>query len=482
MRWIMKVQALSIVITVLVACQNPGADNDLVFRSGFGASGTVTTLAAGTRARTSIVITWTAVGSPSSYELRYLSGSSCPMTSSNFSSGSIAPTPAPQAAGSTESITVSSLTAGTAYCFGLVMKTSSGLTSALSNTINTSTLPLSTSIGVYGQDGSFVTATANKGGRSADSIAAPYETAVDGTGGLYVADAGNHRVLYFPAGSTTATRVYGQLGSFASGTANNGGVSADSLNGPRGVAVASDGIYISDFSNNRVLFYSGTSTTASRVYGQGTYATNAFNGTASATNTSLPAGIAVDSTGLYVAQAGFHRVIWFSGASTTATRVYGQGGMGGQAASTSATGLDNPTSVALDSTGIYICDFGNNRVTYYPGVTTTATRFYGQSGTTSQVVGMSATRMNQPTAIGVSSLGLYVADMANNRVLYFPHASATAFDSAATLVYGQGGSFTVGGVNNGGISPDSLNAPWGVQPNSNGVYISDRSNNRILFY
>jgi hypothetical protein len=65
----------------------------------------------------------------------------------------------------------------------------------------------------------------------------------------------NDRVLFYPAGSTTATRVYGQGGSFTSNTANNGGISANSLSAPEGIALDSSGnLYVAD-QNNRVLFY-----------------------------------------------------------------------------------------------------------------------------------------------------------------------------------------------------------------------------------
>ncbi len=64
--------------------------------------------------------------------------------------------------------------------------------------------------------------------------------ALDSSGNLYVADEYNNRVLFYPAGSTTATRVYGQSGSFTSNTANNGGISANSLRQPCGVALDSE--------------------------------------------------------------------------------------------------------------------------------------------------------------------------------------------------------------------------------------------------
>ena len=87
---------------------------------------------------------------------------------------------------------------------------------------------------VYGQGGSFTTNTVNKGGISASSLYQPQKFAMDPSGNLYVADYGNSRVLFYPSGSTTATRVYGQLGSFTTGTVNNGGISANSLWDPYG--------------------------------------------------------------------------------------------------------------------------------------------------------------------------------------------------------------------------------------------------------
>jgi hypothetical protein len=109
---------------------------------------------------------------------------------------------------------------------------------------------------VYGQGGSFTTAIANNGGISADSLYEPWGPALDGNGNLYVADYGNSRVLYYPAGSTTATRVYGQGGDFTTNTANNGGISANSLDEPfTEVLDTSGNLYIFDAVNNRVLEY-----------------------------------------------------------------------------------------------------------------------------------------------------------------------------------------------------------------------------------
>ncbi len=76
---------------------------------------------------------------------------------------------------------------------------------------------------VYGQAGSFTSILANNGGTSAASMNGDRTVAVDGSGGLYVVDGGNNRVLHYPGAGTTADRVYGQAGSFTSSTVNAGG-------------------------------------------------------------------------------------------------------------------------------------------------------------------------------------------------------------------------------------------------------------------
>jgi hypothetical protein len=74
----------------------------------------------------------------------------------------------------------------------------------------------------------------------------------------------------YTGGSTTASRVWGQQGSFTTATKNNGGISGNSLNQPTRVQVDAAGdVYISDNSNNRLLEYPQGATTSSKVWGQG---------------------------------------------------------------------------------------------------------------------------------------------------------------------------------------------------------------------
>jgi len=367
-----------------------------------------------------------------------------------------------------------------------------GLSAVLAQAVLPPAPPPTTADVVYGQLGSFTTNTNNNGGISANSLSSPIGSALDSSGNLYVADAGNNRVLFYPSGSTTATRVYGQGGSFTTNTENKGGISANSLYLPEAFALDSNGnLYVADYGNNRVLFYPSGSTTATRVYGQGgSFTTDtANNGGISASSLDLPSAVALDSNNnLYVADEGNSRVLFYPSGSTTATRVYGQGGSfttntqneGG----ISANSLYLPNGVALDSSGnLYVADTFNNRVLFYPSGSTTATRVYGQGGSfttnNGNEGGISANSLNDPNGLALDRGGdLYVADFNNNRVLFYFSGSATA-----ALVYGQLGSFTTNTVNKGGISANSLDGPAGIALDSSGnLYVADVTNNRVLLY
>ena len=343
--------------------------------------------------------------------------------------------------------------------------------------------PPTTADVVYGQLGSFTTNTTNKGGLSANSLHDPDRLAVDSSGNLYVSDQQNSGCCTTPPAAPPRPGSTGRWAASPPAAGTNGGISANSLNGPYGIALDSNGnLYVADYGNNRVLYYPAGSTTATRVYGQGgSFTTNTTNnGGISANSLDLPAAVALDSSGnLYVADQYNNRVLFYPSGSTTATRVYGQGGSfttgGANKGGVSANSLAFPTGVAVDSSGnLYVADGDNSRVLFYLSGSTTATRVYGQCGSfttdTANNGGISANSLENPAGLALdSSNNLYVADAYNSRVLFYLSGSTTA-----TRVYGQLGSFTTTTANNGGISANSLNQPWAVALDSSGnFYVAD---------
>jgi sugar lactone lactonase YvrE len=347
-----------------------------------------------------------------------------------------------------------------------------------------------TATAVYGQAGSFTTGTVNNGGISATSLYLPLGMVLDGSGNLYVADTKNNRVLYYPSGSTTATAVYGQGGSF---TSSGSTCTAAGLNHPSFLHLDSAGnLYVADASNNRVLYYPAGSTTATRVYGQGGSFTTctANTGGISASSLATPNDVTIDSGGnVYIADTGNNRVLEYSGTSTTATTVYGQAGsFTTYGTACSATGQNGPASVKLDSSSaLYVSDFFNNRVLEYLSGSTTATSVYGQGGSltscsSNQGGTVSATSLQTPADAVVDSAGnVYIADAGNNRIVYYPAGSTTT----ALRAYGQNGSLASGIANAGGISATTLDMPngAGLSLDSNGnLYVADEGNNRVLHF
>jgi len=95
----------------------------------------------------SVNLTWTATGddgstgTASSYEMRYFTGSSCPISAGNFSSGTlISGLPDPLAAGTSQNKTVTGLNPVEQHCFAIKVRDNGNNLSVISNIANFTTL------------------------------------------------------------------------------------------------------------------------------------------------------------------------------------------------------------------------------------------------------------------------------------------------------------------------------------------------------
>jgi sugar lactone lactonase YvrE len=389
---------------------------------------------------------------------------------------------------------------------------------------------------VFGQGGDFTSNSCNfdtaGGNPTAHDLCDPTAVAIDTSGNLYVADTVNDRVLEYNApfsSNTAASKVFGQSGSFTSGDCNGDtfdiGSSADDLCDPSGVAVDGSGnLYVADTSNNRVLEYNAplsTDSTADTVFGQGADFTSNVcdfdinslsNGldASSAVDLCAPLGVAVDTSGnLFVADSENSRVLKFDTpltTDTTADAVLGQLDFTHQSDNlTDARGLINPESVAIDASvtpnRIYVADFNNSRVLAWNDASSFATGapadlvvgqpdFLSYFCDGSSGASVSASDLCFPEGLAVDSSGnLYVADTDNNRLLEYANPFVACNNTfpcvggPASVVIGQGNSFTSSIKNSGGVSASSLNSPTAVSVDGSGnVYLADSSNNRVLEY
>ena len=155
-------------------------------------------------------------------------------------------------------------------------------------------------------------------GVSATALCNPVGIASDAAGNLWVADADNNRVVRFPASSATGAAATITLGQpdLNSNASNNGGLSASSLSSPNAVIVDNLGnVWVADAGNNRVLGFQPPITTAMAatvVLGQPDFVSN--TGSATAATLSSPSGLQVtDVNHLLVGDTGNNRSLVFAG-------------------------------------------------------------------------------------------------------------------------------------------------------------------------
>lgn len=315
----------------------------------------------------------------------------------------------------------------------------------------------------------------------------PYGLALDSSGNLYIADLGNARVRKLtPDGRIATIAGGGQNPPGAAGLL----ASQTKLIAPRNLAVDPSGVvYISDFGAHQVLRVD-PSGILSVVAGTGIAGLSGETGSAKTAQLSSPAGLAVDTAALYIADSGnnlVRKVV--NGAISTVKAVAAPTALalsqtgalyiaGASYFGTTAKAVGSgivAQDIAVDASGnIY---FSTQGVVRMLGVDsslivkagTGASRYYGGDGGPPL-----AARFHTPSGAVFDDLGnLFIADTENQRIRKVSAAGVvTTF--AGT---GQAGS----GDGQGVATMAQLNSPAGIAIDSlRNLYVADTLNNRIL--
>lgn len=269
--------------------------------------------------------------------------------------------------------------------------------------------------------------TANPDTPNESGLCYPVGLALDSDGNLYVADAGNSRIVRFPKPFASgqsfprADLVLGQR-SFDSRITDP---SSRTMSFPSGLALTADGLVATDSAHNRVLFFAGAPATfsngmaATRVIGQPDFGSTASGSPDNRFN--APADIATDAAGrLYVADTGNNRVLIFNPQATQDID---------PRAAVIISDLSGPRGVFVSpSTGdIWVASTGNGRTLRYLPFE----RLSGAAVTPAATITSSA----GPLAVTTDLAGaLFVADAANRVAIYFP---AVSLLNAANYIVGR---------------------------------------------
>ncbi len=307
---------------------------------------------------------------------------------------------------------------------------------------------------------------------TAAQLARPSGIAYDAAGNLFLADANNHVIRKItPAGVITSV-----AGSGTAGFGGDGGPAAAAfLDTPTAVAVdANNNLFIADSHNHRIRLVSNGAITT--VAGTGTSGFSGDGGPAASAQLALPTGIALDSSGnLYIADTNNHRIRKL--AAGTLTTVAGNGeelfaGDGGPAA---AASLDEPTGVAIDSSGtLYIADKNNHRIrTVSAAGTITTLAGNGTGAFSGDGAAATAASLAKPVSVALDPAGnVYIADTNNQRIRQI---------STAGTITTLAGAADEGFAGDAGPTPSAiLNNPRAVLAGATGLLnIADTGNARL---
>jgi sugar lactone lactonase YvrE len=302
--------------------------------------------------------------------------------------------------------------------------------------------------GVIGQSG-FDATLPNRGNSTPDknTLYHPSSVCLDPNGNMWVADTDNNRVLSFLTATELATGMDAVLvlGQYDYVSREPMAVKADALNRPTGVSLdPSWNIWVADAGNNRVLRYLADSgyhyhsgQGADIALGQPDFGSNdPHAGTITAATLNSPQAIYADAAGnLWVADTLNNRVLRYSApfvsgaAGISAGLVLGQPDFVHNAVTAvAATALNGPAGIEVDASGdIWVSDRGDHRLLRYSGQLTNgaaAVQVIGQAGFTAYLANAGGSpgsgTLSAPADVTVDGSGnLWVADAGNNRVLKF---------------------------------------------------------------
>lgn len=260
---------------------------------------------------------------------------------------------------------------------------------------------------------------------SVGCLLVPTALAVDGTGGLIVADELGHRVWRFDASTGSRTLL---AGTGESATSADGEPAASSpIRTPRGVAVDENGqVYYAEGRSHRIrtILPDGTLST---VAGTGEAGFSGDGGPATDAMIQFPAGIDIAGGTLYIADAANHRIRAVDLASGIIRTVAGTGasGFGGDGGSPLSASLHDPLDVAAtdDGLSLYIADRGNDRIRVVSLVSPLINTFAGSGDTdfAGNLIDAGATGLWSPTGVATSPFGLVlIADTEHHIVWRTP--------------------------------------------------------------
>ena len=298
------------------------------------------------------------------------------------------------------------------------------------------------------------------------------------------------------ANGAAADIVLGQP-DFSTNTADNGGISAQSLDRPAGVYSDGTKLFIVDSDNSRVLIWNSFPTVnmqaADVVVGQINMTSVATTCDAQHLNISgnTPGTVWVYNNHLIVSTGSNQSriLIWNSIPTTNGVQadvVVGQPDMTTctHTSTPTQTSVNSPRGVMVDSNGkLFVADLSNaNRVLIWNSVPTSnnqpADVVIGQPDFTSNTAKLTADGLESPFGVFSNGSKLFLTDPNHNRVLIF-NSIPISNGASADMVLGQL-DFTSSTVF--GVTSSSVRSPQMIFEYQNKLLVTDGGGDRVLIF
>jgi sugar lactone lactonase YvrE len=326
--------------------------------------------------------------------------------------------------------------------------------------------------------------TGDNGAASAAELSAPTAVVVDGSGNIFFCDTGNSVIR-----EITGTTIRTVAGTGTAGASGDGGPATSAqLNRPTGLCVAASGgvIFVADAGNHAVRRFTvgGSLTTVAGMLGmKGLGGEKLPPATA---QLSSPGGVALQGNALVIADTGNNRLRRFeldpatlapaaqASIVTIAGAIDGTAGFAGDNGPALAALLSAPLGLSPDGQGgILVADAGNNRV-----------RKLDANGLITTLMGSgtaSATSVGDggPATQATLANGSQFALAADGSIVFveIDTARVRAFKIGGTITTIAGNGISGYSGDNGPATQASLNQPFGLAIDSNGIiFIGDTSN------
>lgn len=303
------------------------------------------------------------------------------------------------------------------------------------------------------------------GAAAAAQLYSPAGIALDNSGNLYISDSVNNRIRKVVLSTGVITTFAGT--GIAGYGGDNGPAANAILNNPQSIAIDLAGnLYIADSGNNVIRKISNGNITT--IAGTGFPGNGGIGQVATTAMLNKPMGVAVDGAlNVYIADSGNNRILEFPQVgnplqSGIIVPIAGNGiaNFAGDNGPATASSLNNPTQVAVDSTGgIYVNDFNNGRVRKFT--------LNGNITTVPATVGVVRT----PTGIAVDpNVNFYVSDSTSAQLF-------RVTPSGISAIAGNGQRYNLG--DGAAATSAQLVQPQGLAVDVNGLYIADRGEARV---